>query len=72
MSEGDQEAGGSRPDDERSRRVENIVLVTMFILLCAGGTWLLLAMADAKKAQDCLSQGRRNCAPVTHTDRTPQ
>jgi hypothetical protein len=26
--------------------------------------WLADAMVDARRADDCLSSGRRNCAPI--------
>jgi hypothetical protein len=32
-------------------------------LLVAIGIWLANAMVDARRADDCLSSGRRNCAP---------
>lgn len=61
-----------REPDEHTRRTENIVLAAVFVLLCAGGAWLLLTLADLRKTQDCLSQGRRNCGEVIRTDRSPQ
>lgn len=61
-----------QPDDERSHRLENILLGVVFVALCVGGAWLLLTMADVRKAQDCVAQGRRNCGDVIRTDRAPQ
>jgi hypothetical protein len=29
-----------------------------------GGLWLANAMLDQRTLDDCLAQGRRNCAPV--------
>lgn len=53
------------PDDEEGdRRLANIVLVVGFIVLVASGIWLANAMVTAKKADDCLASGRRNCFPV--------
>jgi hypothetical protein len=51
-------------EDERERRTANIVLAVGFIVLVGGGVWLANAMIDAKKADDCLSSGRRNCTPI--------
>lgn len=58
------------PQDERSRRIENAVLFGAFILLTVGGAWLLLTMADVRKAQDCAAQGRRNCATIEIPERS--
>jgi hypothetical protein len=51
-------------DDEGDRTMVNIVLVIGFVVLVGGGVWLANAMVDAKKADDCLSSGRRNCTPI--------
>jgi hypothetical protein len=38
--------------------------------LCAGvvivgiGVWLANSMVDARRADECMSSGRRNCAPI--------
>lgn len=58
------------PQDERSRRMENAVLLGAFILLTAGGAWLLMSMADVRKAQDCAAQGRRNCGTIEIPERS--
>jgi hypothetical protein len=52
------------PEDERNRGIENAVLLGFFVVLVAGGIWLLGTMADVRKAQDCAAQGRRNCATI--------
>ena len=56
----------SDPDDEKEgdRTTTNIVLVVGFVLLVGGGIWLANAMIDARKADECLSSGRRNCNPI--------
>ena len=51
-------------DEEGDRRLANIVLVVGFIVLVGSGIWLANAMVTAKKADDCLASGRRNCFPV--------
>ena len=35
-----------------------------FLLLIGGGIWLANAMIDARKADECMSSGRRNCNPI--------
>ena len=51
-------------DEERDRRAANIFLVVAAIIFIGIGVWLADAMIAAKKADDCLSSGRRNCAPI--------
>ena len=54
----------SDDDEEGDRKLANIVLAVGFVVLVAAGIWLANAMVDAKKADDCLSSGRRNCFPL--------
>jgi hypothetical protein len=58
----------SEPDDprqfERDRRATNIFLLVMFALVAGGGIWLARAMVDARKADECIATGRRNCTPI--------
>ena len=51
-------------DDEGDRKLANIVLVVGFLVLAGGGVWLANAMVDARKADECISAGRRNCNPI--------
>lgn len=51
-------------DDEGDRKLANIVLVVGFLVLAGGGVWLANAMVDARKADECISTGRRNCNPI--------
>jgi hypothetical protein len=34
------------------------------VVLIGGGIWLVNAMLDARRADECLSSGRRNCNPI--------
>ena len=56
----------SEPDDdeESDRTTTNIILIVGFVLLVGGGIWLANAMIDARKADQCISSGRRNCNPI--------
>jgi hypothetical protein len=57
----------SPPDDEqdeRDRRVTNIFLLVAGILVVGGGVWLVNALVDARKAEECFESGRRNCNPI--------
>ena len=64
MSE--QREQGRDPDEETDadRRNANIALVIGFVLLVGGGIWIANAMLEARKADECMSSGRRNCAPI--------
>ena len=51
-------------NEERDRRAANIFLLVAAAVLIGVGVWLADAMITAKKADDCLSSGRRNCSPI--------
>ena len=48
----------------RDRRVANLVLLLILVAVVGGGIWLANAMFDQRALDDCLAQGRRNCAPA--------
>ena len=53
------------PEQEaRDRRAANIFLLVVALVLVGVGVWLANAMIDARRADDCLSSGRRNCNPI--------
>jgi hypothetical protein len=54
------------PDEESEsdRRLANIVLAVGFVVLVGAGIWLAGGMIDARKADECISSGRRNCNPI--------
>ena len=56
----------NRDDDETDadRRTANIILLVGAVVLIAGGIWLVNAMLDARRADECMSSGRRNCNPI--------
>ena len=51
-------------DEERDRRAANIFLLVTAVVLIGAGVWLVDAMIKAKRADDCMSAGRRNCSPI--------
>jgi len=53
-----------REQEERERRAANIFLLIGAAIFIGIGIWLANAMIDARRADECLSSGRRNCAPV--------
>jgi hypothetical protein len=52
-------------DDERKRHAGNIVLLVGAILFIAGALWLIDALLSARKADECIAAGRRNCGPTS-------
>ena len=53
------------PEQEAcDRRAANIFLLVAGLILVGVGVWLANAMIDARRADDCLSSGRRNCNPI--------
>jgi hypothetical protein len=57
--------GGDAPETDRERRKANLVLFAIFIVVLGSGLWLGNALLDARRADECMSSGRRNCAPVS-------
>jgi hypothetical protein len=51
-------------EDERERASTNLVLLLFFVAIVGIGIWLANAMLDARRADDCITQGRRNCNPI--------
>lgn len=53
------------PEQEaRDRRAANVFLLVAGLILVGIGVWLANAMIDARRADECMSAGRRNCAPL--------
>jgi hypothetical protein len=52
-------------DEERDRRAATIFMLVAGILVVAAGIWLVDALLAARKADECLSSGRRNCSPIS-------
>lgn len=53
------------PEQEASdRRLANIVLLAGAAIVIGGGIWLVDALLSARKADDCIAAGRRNCVPL--------
>ena len=53
------------PEEEaRDRRAANVFLLVAGLVLVGIGVWLANAMVDARRADECMSSGRRNCSPI--------
>ena len=58
------ERSAARKLEDRERTVTNIVLLLILVALVGIGVWLSNAMLDARRADECISSGRRNCNPI--------
>ena len=54
----------SPEQDERDRRSANIFLLVAAVAFIAIGIWIGDGLLKAKRADDCMSSGRRNCSPI--------
>jgi hypothetical protein len=54
----------TREQEERERTTTNIILLLIFAALVGSGVWIANGMLDARRADDCIAQGRRNCNPI--------
>jgi len=60
------------PVDYRRRMLMNVIAVAIVTLLIAAGVWIADSIADLQKDQDCIMQGRTDCAPIeTHAPARP-
>jgi hypothetical protein len=56
-----------RDDDDidyRQRMLMNVIALTIVAALVAVGVWIADTIAGMEKFQDCVLQGRGNCAPI--------
>ncbi len=54
-------------DEEESdadRRRANLIILVVVAVLIGGGIWLVNALIDARKAEECMELGRHNCNPI--------
>ena len=67
--------GKPSPEDEpetaSERRLINILIVGFVLFVLGAGLWLSDALLEARRMDECMSSGRRNCAPIT-VPRPPQ
>jgi hypothetical protein len=48
----------------RRRMLMNVMAVMIVTVLIGAGVWIADVIEDMQKAQDCVMQGRQNCAPL--------
>lgn len=52
-------------EDEGDRTVTNIVIALLAVAVIGIGIWLVNALLEQRRLDNCAAQGRRNCAPVS-------
>jgi hypothetical protein len=52
------------PIDYRQRTLMNVIAMAIVTLLVAAGVWIADTIAVMEKDEDCVMQGRANCAPI--------
>lgn len=50
--------------DYRQRMLMNVIALAVVAVLVGTGVWLADTIADMQRDQDCVMQGRVNCAPI--------
>jgi hypothetical protein len=51
-------------ETDRDRWIANAILLALLVVVVGGGIWLANAMFNQRMLDDCVAQGRTNCAPV--------
>lgn len=69
MSETRQSPPDHEEETEAERRNANIFLAVCFLLLVGAAYWLTDALLAQRDIDNCVGQGRRNCAPIVTPDR---
>jgi hypothetical protein len=52
------------PIDYRHRMNMNLIALAILVSLVVVGVWIADTISDLQREQDCLMQGRSNCAPI--------
>ena len=63
MTEPEQTRQDKYVETARERRIANAVLLFFLLVVVGGGIWLANAMFEQRRLDDCMAQGRANCAP---------
>jgi hypothetical protein len=60
------------PETASERRLTNILIVGFILFVIGAGLWLSDALLEARRIDECVSSGRRNCAPIAAPRPPPQ
>jgi hypothetical protein len=50
--------------DYRQRMLMNVIALAVVTLLLGAGVWIADTITEMEEDQDCVMQGRSNCAPI--------
>ncbi len=50
--------------DYRHRMLVNALVIGIVVLLISAGVWIADTIGEMQHDQDCIMQGRTNCAPL--------
>jgi hypothetical protein len=64
MSDDNLEKPQTPEEEARDRRAANIFLAVAGVVIVGIGIWLGNALVAARKADECIATGRRNCSPI--------
>lgn len=56
-------------DEDRRRQRATLFGLALCLLLVLGGLWLVYELRKMSSIQDCVMQGRGNCAPIDTSPR---
>ena len=51
-------------ENDAERKRANIALLVVFAIVVGIGVWLVNALVDASRFDDCIAQRRTNCNPI--------
>jgi hypothetical protein len=63
MDEPEQPQEDKYVETARDRRIANALILFFLVLVVGGGIWLANALFEQRRLDDCMAQGRSNCAP---------
>jgi len=58
------ERDGEKAQSERQRMLMNVIALAVVVFLVGTGVWLADSITAMQRDQDCVLQGRMNCAPL--------
>jgi hypothetical protein len=56
--------GRPEKESDAERRRGNLALLVFFVVLVGIGLWLVNALLDARRIDDCIAQRLSNCNPI--------
>jgi hypothetical protein len=59
------ERDGDAPETPAERRLVNLLIIGIILLIVGTAFWLGDALLDARRADECMASGRSNCGPIT-------